>query len=116
MELINATGMQAGYTLGMEPSGREHLVVVVKGTFTIPEDGGEPELAEEQVPSVQVAAGSPDRVHRPELRASASPNRDRRTRYRSRSGPLLATEPRGAATAKRSRGSGIRGSAATDRR
>ncbi len=33
MELINATRMQAGYTMGMEPSGRELLVVVIKGTF-----------------------------------------------------------------------------------
>ena len=38
MELINATGMQAGYTMGMQPDGRELLVVVVKGTFTIPKD------------------------------------------------------------------------------
>ena len=53
MEFINATQMQTGYTLGMEPSGREYLVVVVKGTFTIPEDGCEPELAEQQVPLVE---------------------------------------------------------------
>jgi len=41
--------MKAGYTLGMEPDGREHLVVAIKGTFNIPEDGGEPGLLEEQV-------------------------------------------------------------------
>ena len=35
MELLNATGMQAGYTMGMQPDGRELLVVAVKGTFTI---------------------------------------------------------------------------------
>lgn len=39
MELLNATGMPAGYTLGMQPDGRELLVVAVKGTFTIPEKG-----------------------------------------------------------------------------
>lgn len=39
MELINATGMDAAYTQGVEPSGREWLVVVVKGTFAFPEDG-----------------------------------------------------------------------------
>lgn len=39
MEVVNATGMTAGYTMGMEPSGRELLVVVVKGTFAIPGDG-----------------------------------------------------------------------------
>ena len=36
MELINATRMVAGYTMGMEPSGRELLVVVIKGTFALP--------------------------------------------------------------------------------
>jgi hypothetical protein len=53
MELLNATKMQAEYTLGMEPDGRERLVVVVKGTFVIPKDGhGEPELADDQVPLI----------------------------------------------------------------
>ena len=56
MDLLNATKMQAGYTMGKEPSGREHLVVAVKGTFTIPKDGGEPELADEQVPLVEADA------------------------------------------------------------
>lgn len=37
MQLINATRMVAGYTLGLAPSGHESLVVVVKGTFRIPE-------------------------------------------------------------------------------
>ena len=36
MELINATRMVAGYNMGLEPSGRELLVVVVKGTFRFP--------------------------------------------------------------------------------
>lgn len=49
MELINGTRMQAGYTMGMEPSGRELLVVVVKGTFLIPKDGEPVRLHEEQV-------------------------------------------------------------------
>lgn len=53
MELVNATRMQAGYTLGVEPSGRELLVVVVKGTFRIPpQSGGRLALHEEQVPLV----------------------------------------------------------------
>ena len=61
MELINATGMQAGYTMGIQPDGRELLVVVVKGTFTIPTDGKEPTLAAEQVPLVEadVFTGEP---------------------------------------------------------
>lgn len=39
MELINATRMTAGYNMGLEPSGRELLVVVIKGTFRIPQAG-----------------------------------------------------------------------------
>jgi hypothetical protein len=48
MELLNATGMPAAYTMGTEPSGRESLVIVVKGTFAMPDDGGEARLADEQ--------------------------------------------------------------------
>ncbi len=61
MNLLNATKMQAGYTMGMKPDGRELLVVCVKGTFTIPRDGKEPQLAEEQVPLVEadVFTGEP---------------------------------------------------------
>src|SRR3954454_9045875 len=53
MQLTNATKMQAGYTMGIDPSAREHVVVVVKGTFRIPQvDGEVATLAEEQVPLV----------------------------------------------------------------
>lgn len=53
MELLNATKMQAGYTMGMAPDGRESLVVVVKGTFQFPDKPNqEPALAGEQVPLV----------------------------------------------------------------
>ncbi len=52
MDLLNATRMQAGYTLGVDPSGREHLVVAVKGTFRIPSPGHGPELAQQQIPLV----------------------------------------------------------------
>jgi hypothetical protein len=53
MELINATRMVAGYAMGLEPSGRELLVVVVKGTFRIPvESGAPPTLHEEQAPLI----------------------------------------------------------------
>jgi hypothetical protein len=53
MELINSTRMVAGYTMGMEPSGRELLVVVMKGTFRIPTESGAPlRLHEEQAPLV----------------------------------------------------------------
>ncbi len=52
MELLNATGMEAGYTLGLDPDGRERVVVVVKGTFEIPPPGYPARLAAEQVPLV----------------------------------------------------------------
>jgi hypothetical protein len=53
MELINATRLSAGYTMGMEPSGRELLVVVVKGTFRFPQElGARLVLHEEQMPLV----------------------------------------------------------------
>jgi hypothetical protein len=48
MELLNATRMKAGYTMGLKPDGRELLVVAVKGTFTIPKPGDEPQLAPQQ--------------------------------------------------------------------
>lgn len=51
MELVNSTRMAAGYTLGLEPDGRELLVVVVKGTFCFPsEPGARLKLDEEQLP------------------------------------------------------------------
>jgi hypothetical protein len=52
MELINATKFTAGYTLGMDPDGREHVVVVVKGTYRLPSEDRAPELAAEQAPLV----------------------------------------------------------------
>jgi hypothetical protein len=55
MELINATRMTVGYNMGLEPSGRELLVVVIKGTFRFPQ-AGEPAshfaLHEQQLPLV----------------------------------------------------------------
>ena len=52
MELLNNTGMEAGYTMGMQPDGRELLVIAVKGTFQIPRPGEEPRLADNQAPLV----------------------------------------------------------------
>lgn len=63
MELLNATKMQAGYTLGMKPEGRELLVVVVKGTFTIPPHGKDATLVETQEPLIMADtfSGEPGR-------------------------------------------------------
>jgi hypothetical protein len=52
MELINATRMAAGYNMGLEPSGRELLVVVIKGTFVLPKPGEQVRLADEQLPLI----------------------------------------------------------------
>jgi len=51
VELINVTRMEAGYTSGLDVTGREHLVVVVKGTFVLPRTPNDPVvLHEEQFP------------------------------------------------------------------
>jgi hypothetical protein len=47
MQLLNGTKMTAAYTQGLDKTGREHLVVVVKGTFILPLDGSKPRLASE---------------------------------------------------------------------
>ena len=52
MELINDSRMVAGYNMGLEPSGRELLVVVIKGTFVLPKPGEEVRLHEEQLPLI----------------------------------------------------------------
>ncbi len=52
MELINTTRMAAGYNMGLEPSGRELLVVVIKGTFVLPKSGEQVRLADEQLPLI----------------------------------------------------------------
>jgi hypothetical protein len=54
MELINATRMTAGYNMGLEPSGRELLVAVIKGTFVLPKPGEQVRLHDEQLPLVMV--------------------------------------------------------------
>lgn len=53
MHVDNPTRLAAGYTLGMEPSGREFLVLMVKGTYDFPEtDGDTCRLSEAQVPLI----------------------------------------------------------------
>lgn len=52
MELINGTRMAAACTMGMDPGGREFLVVVVKGTFRIPRNGEQVRLDETQLPLI----------------------------------------------------------------
>ncbi len=62
MNLINATKMVSGYTLGLDKDARESLVVVVKGTFDIPNKPTDvPKLAAKQVPLVtaDVFTGEP---------------------------------------------------------
>src|SRR5213594_1738502 len=53
MNLANSTKLQAGYTTFTDKAGRDHLVVVAKGTYGIPVRADEaPQLLEEQVPLV----------------------------------------------------------------
>jgi hypothetical protein len=61
MQLLNATKMPAGYTLGRESDGRELLVVAIKGTFVIPGSGEVAKPAEKQAPLVEadVSTGEP---------------------------------------------------------
>ena len=63
MNLLNGTGMAAGHTVALDKAGYEHVVVVVKGTFTLPKPGERPKLAEEQMPLVaaDLFTGEPGR-------------------------------------------------------
>lgn len=60
MNFLSAAKMQAGYVIGMNPDGRELLVVVVKATFGIPPSGREAVLASEQAPLVYADTFSGD--------------------------------------------------------
>lgn len=62
MNLINATKMVAGYTLGLDKDARETLVVIVKGTFDFPNKPTDvPKLSAKQMPLVtaDVFTGEP---------------------------------------------------------
>ena len=78
MELINATRMVAGYTMGLEPSGRELLVIAVKGTFVLPQEGEPLLLADEQMPLVMsdIFFGEPGRSA-PRYEAELAPRKQR---------------------------------------
>jgi hypothetical protein len=52
MNLLNGSGMAAGYTVAMDKEAAEYLVVIVKGTFILPKRGEATTLAQEQVPLV----------------------------------------------------------------
>ena len=52
MQLINDTRMVAGHNMGLEVSGRELLVVVIKGTFVLPRPGEQVRLADAQLPLI----------------------------------------------------------------
>ena len=50
MELFNATPFAAAYSLGLQKSGRNCLVIVAKATYLLPEKSGDtPQLSEEQI-------------------------------------------------------------------
>jgi hypothetical protein len=60
MQLTNLTRLVADWGAGLEPSGRELVVVVIKGTFTIPARGMQPELSENPVALVDADVFSGD--------------------------------------------------------
>ena len=43
MQIINATSWTVGFTVAGRADGSEALVVIIKGAFTIPADGGQPQ-------------------------------------------------------------------------
>ena len=53
MKLTNESGLEAGWALGFQPDGRELLVVAVKGTWSLRNEGGPCELAPDQMPLVE---------------------------------------------------------------
>ena len=61
MRLTNVSGFPASWTMGFQRDGREMLVVIVKGTYTLPRDTSEPQEAPVQVPLVEadVFTGEP---------------------------------------------------------
>lgn len=52
MNFVNETDLQAGWTMGLDKQKHEVLIVAVKATYSIPENGESPELVDEQVPLV----------------------------------------------------------------
>lgn len=52
MKLLNHTPLRAGVTLGMNPAGSESLVVVVKGSFSIPQNAEQTPLLLEEQPAL----------------------------------------------------------------
>ena len=50
MDFMNATNVEAGWTMGFERDGRELVIVAIKATFQIPVNGQPAPLAEKQVP------------------------------------------------------------------
>lgn len=54
MRFTNETAFPAGWTIGFQPDGRELLIVVVKGSFTLPAGKGECSPARGQIPLTQV--------------------------------------------------------------
>jgi hypothetical protein len=60
MDFVNGCRQVAGWTMGFERDGRELIVVAIKGTYAWEQDGGELQLAQEQVPLVEADQFSGD--------------------------------------------------------
>jgi hypothetical protein len=60
VKLVNETALLAAWTVGFRRDGRELFVVVAKGTYPLVGDGGEPALAEQQMPILKSDVLGPD--------------------------------------------------------
>jgi hypothetical protein len=62
LQIFNTTPFTSSLALLCEPTGADVLSVAVKGTFSLPVQGGEPRVADEQQPVLHVAQhyGDPD--------------------------------------------------------
>jgi len=64
MEIVNTTPYLAQCTISTDKNGQDHLLAILKATFTIPKDGGNPELiTENNIPIIDadIYTGDPER-------------------------------------------------------
>jgi hypothetical protein len=51
LQILNRTRLQTALTLAFDQQGAERIIVVARGTFTVPRPGGDPHLHDEQLPA-----------------------------------------------------------------
>lgn len=53
MRFTNDSGLPGNWTMGFQRDGRELLVIIVKGTYTLPKSGEEARVSDNQIPLVE---------------------------------------------------------------